>query len=349
MKIPHFAALVAFALVSPAAAADIAAYPDAPEIAPPVTHIEKYAPVLEQSRGIPIDPDKGYGLLDLGQGAWFATEGVYQAMFLKTDDGLILADAPPNIGPKLLAMAEEISPGAPITHLIYSHAHIDHIGFAGAIVEAFPDVEIVAHEETLEKLKRAADPNRPLPATAFGGEDQIFQLAAGGQSLALRYNGPNHQEGNIEIWHAESRTLMLIDVVFPGWMMWSRLALAEDIPGTFRQIRDLNERYEFETLIAGHVGRPGTRKDVELQIEFMADLHNAAGAALGSVTPGEGMEPADLNNPWAVFDNYIDRVVVQCVNALIPKWQDQMSGFDVFIYDQCRAMEQSIRVDGSSL
>jgi hypothetical protein len=174
-------------------------------------------------------------------------------------------------------------------------------------------------------------------------------LRAGGQTLDLRYPGPNHQAGNIEIWHPDSQTLMLIDVVFPGWMMWRRIALAEDIPGTFDVIRDINDRYDFETLIAGHVGRPGTKADVEMQIEFMTDLHNAAATALGSVTPGEGVDPADFVNPWGLFDNYIDRVVVECVNTLTPKWQDKMSGFDVFIYDQCLAMEQSIRVDGPSL
>jgi hypothetical protein len=142
---------------------------------------------------------------------------------------------------------------------------------------------------------------------------------------------------------------MLVDAVFPGWMMWRRIALAEDIPGTFDTIRSLNDRYDFETLVAGHVGRPGTRADVDLQVAFLTDLHNAAGTALGRVVPGETVDPADFANPWAVFDNYIDRVVIECVNALAPEWHDRLSGFDVFIYDQCLAMEQSLRVDGPSL
>lgn len=324
-------------------------YTNTGSIATPLTYIDRYAAVPEASAGIPIDPDTGYAVLDLGAGAYFVTEGVYQVMFIDHEDGLILADAPPNIGPRLLAAAEEIAPGEPITHLIYSHAHVDHIGYASEIVAAFPDVEIVAHALTLDKLERAGDARRPLPVFTFDTEDEVFELTVGGQTLALNYPGPNHQDGNIEIWHEDSATLMLIDVVFPGWMMWRRLALAEDIPGTFDTIRSINERYDFETLVAGHVGRPGTQADVELQIEFMTDLHNAAGAALGAVTPGETVNPADFANPWAVFDNYIDRVVIECVNELTPKWEDRMAGFDVFIYDQCLAMEQSIRVDGPSL
>lgn len=355
----RFSASIAFCavLATPAIADDkhtdhselLRAYENAPNIAVPLTYVSPYAPVLESSRGIAIDPDTGYGLLDLGNGAYFATEGVYQVMFIKTDEGLILVDAPPNIGPKLLAVAEEIAPDMPITHLIYSHAHVDHIGFASEIAAAFPEVEIIAHELTSEILERANDARRPLPNVTFATTGEVFEVASGGQTLALNYPGPNHRSGNIEIWHEDSKTLMAVDVIFPGWMMWRRLALAEDIPGVFKMVNSINDRYDFETLVAGHVGRPGTKADVELQVAFMKDLHNAAAAALGSVAPGETVAPEDFANPWAVFDNYVDRVVIKCVSTLAPEWHDKMAGFDVFIYDQCLAMEQSIRIDGPSL
>ncbi len=329
----------------------LAPYPGTPDIATPITKIDRYDPVLDSSRGPEIDPDKGYAVLDLGANAYFVTEGVYQVLFVRTANGLVLVDAPPTIGARLLAAAEEIAPGASITDLVYSHAHIDHIGFAAGIVEAFPDVRIVAHTETATKLARADDPNRPMPDefVDVGPGDAPYLLSVGGETLEIAYPGPNHQDGNIEVWHPTSGTLMVVDVVFPGWMMWRRLALAEDIPGVFDLVASLNERYDFEHLVAGHVGRPGTKADVALQLEFMTDLHAAAGEALASVTPGEGVDPADFSNPWGLFDDYIDRVVVRCVAELAPVWRERMSGFDVFIYDQCLAMEQSLRVDGSSL
>ena len=60
---------------------------------------------------------------------------------------------------------------------------------------------------------------------------------------------------------------------------------------------------------------------------------------------GIGVDPRDTVNPWAVFGNYVDRVVIQCVNDLTPKWSRTLAGFDVFIWDQCYAMEQSLRID----
>ena len=60
---------------------------------------------------------------------------------------------------------------------------------------------------------------------------------------------------------------------------------------------------------------------------------------------GGELDPADTSNPWAVFDNYIDRVVIKCVNALTPKWQSRLAAYDVYIWDQCYSMEQSLRID----
>ncbi len=57
------------------------------------------------------------------------------------------------------------------------------------------------------------------------------------------------------------------------------------------------------------------------------------------------MDSRDQTNPWAVFDNYIDRIATQCVNTLTPKWSSRLAGFDVYIWDQCFAMEQSLRIE----
>ena len=73
-----------FVAAHAAAAQEISPYPNAPDIAPPMTHIAKYAPVLQSSLGPAIDPAKGYRVQDLGEGAFMVTEGIYQMMILKT-------------------------------------------------------------------------------------------------------------------------------------------------------------------------------------------------------------------------------------------------------------------------
>jgi glyoxylase-like metal-dependent hydrolase (beta-lactamase superfamily II) len=180
-----------------------------------------------------------------------------------------------------------------------------------------------------------------LPTVTFKDN---YTLHLGGQELELSYHGPGHAPGNIFIYAPKQKTLMIVDVVFPGWMPWRRLALAQDIPAYFAQVKEI-AGWDFETLVGGHVARAGTRADVALQLAFMEDLKNAASTALKKTTPGEGLDPSDRANPWAVFDNYIDRVVIECVNQLAPGWSGKLAAFDVYIWDQCYAMEQSLRID----
>jgi hypothetical protein len=136
----------------------------------------------------------------------------------------------------------------------------------------------------------------------------------------------------------------VVDLVFPGWMPWRRFAVAQDIPGYLAQVDQISAM-DWDILVSGHVTRTGTHADVALQAEFLRELKQAAGAALSSTTPGEGVQAADLGNPWAVFDDFIDRVAVKCVNTLTPRWSSRLAGFDVYIWDQCYAMEQSLRID----
>jgi glyoxylase-like metal-dependent hydrolase (beta-lactamase superfamily II) len=346
------ALILGFAFVSSSALAQDGrrpSYENMPELPPPIVRSLRYDAIPEGARGPAIDPAKGYRVEDFGSGAFMVTEGVHQVMVVKHSGGVVLADAPPAIGAKLFEAVEEISPGAEITHLIYSHAHIDHIGFAGEILGRHSNLAIVAHEEAAKLLRRAVDPARPMPTKTFGGTNETFVIDAGGQRLELTYPGPNHDPGNIEIFHPASKTLMLVDVIFPAWMPWRRLALTEDVPGYFEVVQKLNGKYDFEHLVAGHLNRAGTKHDVEVQLAFMRDLHAAAAKGLRATKPGETVDQADLANPWAVYDNYIDRVVVSCVSDLAPKWRNRLAGFDVFIYDQCMTMEQSLRIDGPSL
>ena len=312
-------------------------YPNMPSIAPIGARTGKYLEVPAAARGPAIDPAKGYRLQDLGSGLYMITDNAYQSMFLVYDRGVVVIDAPPGYAAHIAQAIAEVS-NQPITHIIYSHSHIDHIGGAKAL-GGHP--VIIAQEETLRLLKRAADPNRPLPTVTFADK---FTLRVGRQVLELSYHGNAHEPGNIFIYAPAQRVLMVVDVVFPGWMPWRRFALAQDIPAYFAQVEEIG-KMNWDTLVGGHVARTGTHADVEMQIEFIQDVKQAAKTALATTEFGVGLNPLDKGNPWAGFDNYIDRVAAQCVNTLTPKWSSKLAGFDVYIWDQCYAMEQSLRIE----
>lgn len=312
------------------------AYKDMPALAPIGVRVDHYLPV-GNTGAPPVDPAKGYRIQELGRGLYMVTNNAYQSMFMVYETGVVVVDAPPLYSAKIRQAIAEVT-DRPITHVIYSHSHTDHIG---GVNDLGGHPVVIAHEETKRLLVRAQDPTRPPPTITF--KDR-YTLKVGSQTLELSYPGVAHEPGNIFIYAPQQKVLMVIDVVFPGWMPWRRWALAQDVPGYFAQVAEI-DRVPFEILVGGHVDRVGTHADVRNQLEFMNDVKAAASAALKSTALGGELADSDKSNAWAVFDNYIDRVVVACVNAVTPKWQSRMAGYDVYIWDQCYAMEQSLRID----
>lgn len=324
-------------------------YANMPDIVPPNVRQDAYRPLTDAQLGPPIDPAKGYRIENLGGGVYVVGNGNYNTMFVVSDAGVILADAPPGIGGNILKAIQEIAPGAKVVAMIYSHAHLDHIGYAGEVIKANPGIPIYAHEETRKTLARANDPSRPVPTQTFTAQDVDFPVVVGNQRLLLRYPGPNHDPGNIGIYHPAQKVLMLVDVVYPGWMMWRRLGLATDIPGYFALVKSMNTRWDFDKLVAGHF-QPGTKADVAQQYEFMTDMHNALTEAISTIPYVDGkLNPADAKNSWVAPRDWTDRLTNHCVNKVSPKWASRLAAYDVWIYDQCNALETSIRLDGPSL
>jgi len=312
-------------------------YPHIPSIPPIGVRNTRYLDLPATSLGPVVDPAKGYRLESLGDGLYMITDNVYQSMFLVYNRGVVVVDAPPAYASHIPQAIGEVTT-KPITHVIFSHSHTDHIG-GTKLLGGHPI--IIAQKETRRLLERAADPNRPLPAVTFSDR---YSLRLGNQALELSYHGDGHEPGNIFIYAPAQRVLMAVDLVFPGWMPWRRFAVAHDIPGYFAQVEEIR-RMKWRTLVGGHVARTGTHADVEAQSEFMRDVKQAAADALANTKPAQGIDLLDPANPWAVFDNYIDRVATKCVNNLTPKWATRLAAFDVYVWDQCYAMEQSLRID----
>jgi glyoxylase-like metal-dependent hydrolase (beta-lactamase superfamily II) len=236
-------------------------YPNMPSIPPIGVRTGKYFDIPASSQGPAVDPAKGYRLQDFGSGLYMITDNQIQSMFLVYDRGVVVMDAPQSYAAHIRQAIAEVGGDKPITHLIYSHFHADHIGGAKALGEV---PVIIAQEETLRFLKRDGDPNRPLPTVTFKDK---YTLRVGDQVPELSYHGPGHAPGNIFIYAPKQRVLMVIDTVFPGWMPWRRFAVAQDVFGEFARVEDVR-KMDWDTLVGGHVTRVGTHADVEMQAEF---------------------------------------------------------------------------------
>ena len=308
------------------------------------------ATVPDIAKGVPIDQTKGYVVEEIKDGLYWVTEGAYTAMFLTTGKGVIVVDAPPSFGDKLLKAIAEVTE-EPISHVVYSHAHADHIGGASM----FPkNAKYIAHVETEKRLQRMNDPKRPFPYGMFVGGKPVplptitfednYTLKVGNQVLRLEYKGDDHEPGNIYVYAPKQKVLMKIDIVFPGWTPFKGLAVAEDTVG-FLNAHDVILSYEFDKLISGHWGRLATRNDVEVQKQYMQDIHANAGKALQTVDFYAIAGKVGYENTSLLFESYLAAVTQECAKLTEPKWIDKLGGVDVWTKDHCYKVIMAIRLD----
>ena len=143
------------------------------------------------------------------------------------------------------------------------------------------NVTRIGHEETRLLLLRDDDPARPPNEETFGDRRT---LEIDGERIDLAWHGPNHSPDNIVIHLPDHDTLMLIDIVNPGWVPIYQSNLSEDIPGYIEAPANALA-YSWKHFIGGHNGRLGTRDDVTLHQQYMADLADSSRKAIDSVDP----------------------------------------------------------------
>ena len=305
---------------------------------------DRFAPTPETSLGPALNAH-GYCISNVAGGLYWVTDSIYQAMFLTTEEGVVLVDAPPSIGHNIYRAISEATAisGMPktVTHLVYSHSHADHIGAASIFGD---DVERIAHVETERLLRRDDDPHRPPPTLTFADR---YTLSVGSERLELSFRGPNHSPDNIFIFAPDYETLMLVDVVYPGWVPFKHLGRSQDVPGWFRA-HDQALEYPFATLVAGHLGRLGTRKDVIIQKSYLADLSDSTRAAMAGIDPAS-MREVPGANVWAVSRNYMDQVCARASQPVIAKYAKNLAGADVYTHSHAATMMDTLQRDGGEL
>ncbi|MCB0969171.1 MAG: MBL fold metallo-hydrolase [Ilumatobacter sp.] len=109
-------------------------------------------------------------------------ESFSHSAVVRTDAGSIAFDASHrSTGDDVVAAIADWS-DVPVTHLVYTHGHIDHVGGSGAFAERWDGIEVVGHERVVPRFERyraTNDWNIDINARQFGGirQDQGLMLA----------------------------------------------------------------------------------------------------------------------------------------------------------------------------
>jgi hypothetical protein len=213
------------------------------------------------------------------------------------------------------------------------------------------NITFVAHRQTADLLAMTPDKHRPAPSVTF---QDSYNLRVCNQSLELNYMGANHEAGNIFIWAPLHKILMLVDIVYPGWVPYYELGVAQNIPGYVKAHKQILT-YDFEHFIGGHLDRTGTREDVLISQAYVADLFDACVQAMHlSTDPNStlyapaiqgAVAEAEPGNSWLVVDTTINILAGYANNVTNEKWKGKLVGLDVYGRSNAAAMYETVLID----
>lgn len=269
---------------------------------------------------------KGYLLQPLAPDVYFFSTGTYNTMFIATSKGVVVIDPIRGKGSLLKKAIQEVT-DQPLKFMIYSHAHMDHIGDAHLFAK---DVQIIAHLETRKRLERYKDPHRPIPQISFG---KNYSLSLGGTKIDLIYPGEGHSKGNIMIHLPRQKILMAVDVATPRAVPFLNFATVD----IYSQVKGIEQalNLDFDKYVAGHLHRPGTREEMEEVLKYYLASKRANKAALKKISFGDVKARSRSKDPERLFGEYYQAVAEECYRTLKKKWKSRLMGFEAFSRGHC--------------
>lgn len=306
-----------------------------------------------QSLGPAVDPAVGYAVNEVvpGSGVWWVTEGSHQAMFVTTGEGVILIDAPPVFGPRLAAAIASVT-DEPVTHLIYSHAHADHISGAGQFPNVTAVLATAGAAAALERAQTAGRGTPPFGVLVGGGPappvtrivEDGDSLTVGDQTLRFVRLPTSHTDGDLMVLMPRHRIAMTVDMVWAGWIPFEALGEAQDVGG-YLAAQDAILAQEWDVMVSGHVGRLATRQDVETNRAYVRDLIGSVLGALQSVSYQDAAARAGYENPFLTVETYFDMVARTAADEVEGRWVGRLGGADVWTYSNARAVMMWLRLN----
>ena len=308
--------------------------------------LRDYVPVLRSTldRAWAVDPKKGVETRKVADGVFVVTDGVWQSAFAVTDAGVVVFDAPETYAAKIRTEIAAVT-SQPITTLIYTHAHNDHIGGSAAFKD-ITGLEIVALTGVAEFLAEKNDPDRLKPTRTF--DDQLL-LTGGGTRIELRAAHYHSDEGDIIVYIPRARFLMAIDTLAPGYGPFMGFDLTSNFHEYLR-VFDALLKYDFDVFVGGHLTHPGNRADVEVAREFTRDVYETVKRVhtktdLMGVFGDTATQIGGFDNKYLLFNRFLDVVTERATAEIEQRWMGRLAGIDVFAEDHVRTALIYVRWD----
>jgi cyclase len=197
-----------------------------------------------------------------------------------TADSVVLIDSQyAEMAKKIKAKLTQLSGGKPLSLLINTHVHADHVGGNS---ELAANIDIIAHQNVLSRLSQDSSfPRAGLPKITFSEQ---LQIKLPSQTLRLEYMPPSHTDGDIVVWFEQANIVHFGDLMFESRFPFIDTSKGGSVKGYINNTRLLLEQINDETkVIPGHgqlTNRAGVQRELNMMLATLATVQGYKAAGL---------------------------------------------------------------------
>ncbi|EFD4919927.1 MBL fold metallo-hydrolase [Escherichia coli] len=282
-----------------------------------------------------------YILQKIGERTYYVQRYFYSTTFYVGDKGVLLFDAPEGRGKYLLQAIRDVTP-LPVTALVYSHYHVDHIGdspfWNDEAKKEGVNLRIIASKATAEKMQ-FMNSRLPVATQVLSKKDDQFKFEK--QTIELhRFVKAGHTDDHSVWLLKQEKVAHSPDLLNPDQLPMMGFAVSDTLvyhDSNFRQVEMLDWKY----FIGGH-GNIGSHDDFKFQRQFLNDLRDTTIKVRKEESFGKFMNKT-ANNHADFARAQREAIIKKVTEVLRPKY-GHMYGYDASMPAN---IEMAIRLVGS--
>ncbi|EOK2627606.1 MBL fold metallo-hydrolase [Escherichia coli] len=282
-----------------------------------------------------------YILQKIGERTYYVQRYFYSTTFYVGDKGVLLFDAPEGRGKYLLQAIRDVTP-LPVTALVYSHYHVDHIGdspfWNDEAKKEGVNLRIIASKATAEKMQ-FMNSRLPVATQVLSKKDDQFKFEK--QTIELhRFVKAGHTDDHSVWLLKQEKVAHSPDLLNPDQLPMMGFAVSDTLvyhDSNLRQVEMLDWKY----FIGGH-GNIGSHDDFKFQRQFLNDLRDTTIKVRKEESFGKFMNKT-ANNHADFARAQREAITKKVTEVLRPKY-GHMYGYDASMPAN---IEMAIRLVGS--
>ncbi|WP_139570577.1 MBL fold metallo-hydrolase [Escherichia coli] len=282
-----------------------------------------------------------YILQKIGERTYYVQRYFYSTTFYVGDKGVLLFDAPEGRGKYLLQAIRDVTP-LPVTALVYSHYHVDHIGdspfWNDEAKKEGVNLRIIASKATAEKMQ-FMNSRLPVATQVLSKKDDQFKFEK--QTIELhRFVKAGHTDDHSVWLLKQEKVAHSPDLLNPDQLPMMGFAVSDTLvyhDSNLRQVEMLDWKY----FIGGH-GNIGSHDDFKFQRQFLNDLRDTTIKVRKEESFGKFMNKTANNH--ADFARAQREAIIKKVNEVLRPKYGHMYGYDASMPAN---IEMAIRLVGS--